>query len=213
MTAVSTTTGNRFVRLMAAMVASACASHAFAGWTPLPPWQGIEDVANARCNVCHSAGGVGANPLFPKLAGQNADYLFRQMQNFRNGIRKGPVMYYQLSDLATEDVMALAKHYAGLSRPSAMSGQSRLEAVGEKIFGRGVLDRGTAACAHCHGIDGRGGGVMPRLAAQHAGYVSEQLRRFQQGTRVAGQTPEHPVADALSEEEILAVSTYIATLP
>ena len=156
---------------------------------------------------------MGANPVFPKLAGQNADYLFRQMQNFRSGLRKGPVMYYQLSDLTSENVAALAKYFSALPRPAAASVQSRLEAVGEEIFGRGIEDRGMPACARCHGNDGRGTGVMPRLAAQHAGYIAAQLRRFQEGTRVAGQTPEHPVADALSDEETLAVSRYIATLP
>lgn len=198
---------------MATMFALACATHALAGWTPLPPWQRIEDVANARCATCHGAGGVGANPLFPKLAGQNADYLFRQIENFRSGVRTGPVMYYQLSDLTSEDVAALARHYSGLSRPPPVSGQSRLEAAGKKIFGEGIPARGTAACAQCHGDGGRGGGTMPRLAGQHADYVADQLRRFQEGTRVAGQTPEHPVADDLTDDEILAVTRYIATLP
>lgn len=213
MTAVCVNIIAKLVRRMAAMAVIAFATAASAGWTPLPPWQQIEDIANRRCNSCHGGGGVGTNPLFPKLAGQNADYLFRQMQNFRSGLRKGSVMYYQLSDLTTENVAALAKYYSVLPRLAAASGQSRLEAVGQEIFGRGIEDRHMPACARCHGVDGRGSGVMPSLAAQHAGYISAQLRRFQEGTRVAGQTPEHPVADALTDDEILAVSLYIATLP
>ena len=213
MAAASSGTCAQLVRLMVVMGVIASSFDVFAGWTPFPPWQRIEELANTRCNVCHGLGGVGANPFFPKLAGQNAGYLFRQMQNFRSGIRKGPVMSYQLSDLQTEQVAELAKHFAGLSRPPVVPGQNRLEAVGEKIFGQGISERGTEACAGCHGVDGRGGGDMPRLATQHAGYVADQLRRFQEGTRVGGQTPEHPVADALTEEEILAVSIYIQALP
>jgi cytochrome c553 len=213
MKAVCANSSAKLLSRMAAVAVISFATAASAGWTPLPPWQQIEDIANRRCNSCHGAGGVGTNPLFPKLAGQNADYLSRQMQNFRSGLRKGPVMYYQLSDLTTENVAALAKYYSALPRPAVLSGQNRLEAVGKEIFGRGIEDRGMPACARCHGDDGRGSGVMPRLAAQHASYIAAQLQHFQEGTRAAGQTPEHPVADALSDEETLAVSRYIATLP
>ena len=205
--------GRRIMRHWASAVLLACATHAWAGWTPLPPWQRIEDIANARCAACHGARVGDANALFPKLAGQNAGYLFRQIENFRTGIRSGPVMYYQLSDLTAENVAALANYFSGLSRSPARSGQSRLEAEGKKIFDRGTPASGAAACAQCHGADGRGSGAMPNLAGQHADYVADQLRRFQEGTRVAGQTPEHPVADALTEEEILAVTRYIATMP
>ncbi len=80
-------------------------------------------------------------------------------------------------------------------------------------FGEGIPVRGTAARAQCHGVEGRGDGTMPRLAGRHADYVADQRRRFQEGTRGAGQTPEHPVADDLTDNEILAVTRYIATLP
>ena len=73
-------------------------------------------------------------------------------------------------------------------------------------------DRGAAACSSCHGQAGEGmpGTAFPRLAALSAGYLKNQLRAFQDGTR------NDPVmsanAQALNDEEITAVSDYYAAL-
>ena len=181
-----------------------------AGWSPLPPWQHIEEVVAQRCGACHGSGGQGSNPMFPKLAGQNAGYLERQMTNFQRGVRSGPVMFYQLSDMSAQDIAALARHFAGLERRPTQASPTGAES-GARLYSE-PGSNGNKACAECHGSYGRGNDTMPRLAGQHAAYLADQMNRFRNGKRVAGQTPEHPRASQLSEDEVTAISQYLSSL-
>lgn len=190
-------------------IAMTTALPAIAGWTPLQPWQHIEDVAQ-RCASCHGTGGLGSNPMFPKLAGQNAGYLERQMLSFQRGLRSGPVMLYQLSDLSQPDISALAQYFAGLSR-QAEPAITDLAMTGARLYAEPPLNS-MKGCAECHGNDGRGSDSTPRLAGQHASYLADQMNRFRNGKRLAGQTPEHPRVPHLTDQEVTALSHYLSTL-
>ena len=194
----------------ALLLALMTALPAWAGWTPLPSWQYIEEVATQRCGVCHGADGQGNNPMFPKLAGQNAGYLELHMLSFQRGTRSGAVMFYQLSDLSAQDIAALARHFAGIKRRPAQVSATVSEA-GSRLYLQPASNNATA-CAECHGGDGRGSDTMPRLAGQHADYLANQLNRFRSGKRQAGQTPEHPRAAHLSDDEVITLSKYLSTL-
>jgi len=84
---------------------------------------------------------------------------------------------------------------------------------GQKIFTQGGANPAAMACQGCHGPDGLGMAAagFPRLAGLPAGYLSKQLRDFRDGTR------EHPImqplAKALSDEEITAVTASLAAMP
>ena len=69
------------------------------------------------------------------------------------------------------------------------------------------------ACLGCHGPDGKGiaAAGFPRLAGLPASYLSKQLADFRSGSRK--QAVMEPLAKALDEDEITAVSTYLASLP
>jgi cytochrome c553 len=86
-------------------------------------------------------------------------------------------------------------------------------ADGQKIFTQGGANPAAMACLGCHGADGKGiaAAGFPRLAGLPAGYLSKQLRDWREGTRA--QPVMSPLAKALSEEEINAVSSYLASLP
>jgi len=66
------------------------------------------------CAACHGAEGIIDNPLWPNLAGQNARYLVKQLQDFRAGRRTDPVMGPMAEVLEDQDIEALAAYYAGL---------------------------------------------------------------------------------------------------
>lgn len=182
----------------------------WAGWTPLPSWQHIEEVATQRCAACHGAGGQGSNPMFPKLAGQNAGYLELHMLSFQRGTRSGAVMFYQLSDLSAQDIAALARYFAGIPRRPAQASATVTEA-GSRLYVQ-PGSNSSKSCAECHGGDGSGSDTTPRLAGQHADYLANQLNRFRNGKRLAGQTPEHPRAAHLCDAEINTLSQYLSTL-
>jgi thiosulfate dehydrogenase len=83
---------------------------------------------------------------------------------------------------------------------------------GERIATQGSPG-GTAACATCHGHNGGGdeGGAFPRLAGLNAGYLARQLRAFRDGGR--DNPIMRPMAQPLTDAEVVAVSAYYAALP
>ncbi|MNJ07538.1 Cytochrome c4 [compost metagenome] len=86
-------------------------------------------------------------------------------------------------------------------------------ADGQKIFSQGGQNPAAMACLGCHGPDGKGMAAagFPRLAGLPAAYLSKQLHDFRDGTR---KNPiMEPLAKALSDEEIQAVTTTLAAMP
>ncbi|WP_194788478.1 c-type cytochrome [Pseudomonas sp. UFMG81] len=83
---------------------------------------------------------------------------------------------------------------------------------GQKIFTQGGQNPAAMACLGCHGPDGKGiaAAGFPRLAGLPAGYLAKQLRDFREGDR--RQAVMEPLAKALDDAEIDAVSHYLATL-
>lgn len=86
-------------------------------------------------------------------------------------------------------------------------------ADGQKIFNQGGQNPAAMACLGCHGPDGKGiaAAGFPRLAGLPAGYLSKQLHDFRSASRK--QPVMEPLAKALDDAEIEAVSTYLAKLP
>ncbi|PYC28716.1 c-type cytochrome [Pseudomonas mosselii] len=86
-------------------------------------------------------------------------------------------------------------------------------ADGQKIFNQGGQNPAAMACLGCHGADGKGiaAAGFPRLAGLPAGYLSKQLHDFRNGSRK--QAVMEPLAKALDDAEIEAVSAYLAKLP
>ncbi len=64
------------------------------------------------CVACHGADGNSASADFPKLAGQNYDYLVRAMQDYKSGARKNAVMAPMGANLTLRDMQDLAAFYS-----------------------------------------------------------------------------------------------------
>lgn len=73
--------------------------------------------AQAACASCHGAEGVSAKSRWPNLAGQNDLYLIKQLNAFRDGLRKDAYMTPMARPLTDQDIRNLAAYYAGLPRP------------------------------------------------------------------------------------------------
>ncbi len=67
---------------------------------------------SAICASCHGPAGVSSNPLWPNLAGQQEQYLAKQIKAFRDGDRKDPMMAPMVAALTDEDIENLAAYYA-----------------------------------------------------------------------------------------------------
>ena len=67
---------------------------------------------SAVCASCHGPAGVSSNPLWPNLAGQQEQYLVKQIKAFRDGDRKDPMMAPMVAALSDDDIANLAAYYA-----------------------------------------------------------------------------------------------------
>lgn len=75
--------------------------------------QASEAPAKAKtCIGCHGMDGNSVVPNFPKLAGQHAAYLEKQMKDFRDGFRKDATMAPFAKGLSDQEIKDLAAYYA-----------------------------------------------------------------------------------------------------
>ncbi|MDM0114454.1 c-type cytochrome [Variovorax sp. J22R133] len=164
------------------------------------------------CASCHNADGNSAIAANPKLAGQHPEYIIKQLQDFKSGKRKSPIMKVFATPLSDEDMRNIAYFVGSKKMKPGFAKEKDLVALGEKIYRGGVADREIAACAGCHSPNGAGiPAQYPRLGGQQSDYVVTQLTAFRDGTR-ANSVPMHDVAAKLNDREIKAVSDYIAGL-
>jgi cytochrome c553 len=167
------------------------------------------------CGTCHGAHGDSAQPKFPRLDGQNANYLATQLKAFRSQTRGDPdaisYMWGMAAQLDDATISALADFYANQRAAPARAGESALIARGRDIYQNGIESEGVPACSACHGADAHGTGDFPRLAGQHTQYVLKQLASFQSNMRNVAVM--HGVAQNLREPELRAVAAYLRVQP
>ncbi|WP_427914741.1 c-type cytochrome [Ramlibacter sp. MMS24-I3-19] len=166
----------------------------------------------AVCVACHGAGGNSGIPANPKLAQQHPEYIVKQLQDFKAGKRKSPVMQPFASQLSDADMRNVAAYVAGNKAKEGFARDKAQVAMGEKIYRGGIADRQIAACQGCHSPNGAGIPVQyPRLSGQNAEYTAAQLTAFREGART--NSPQMTqIAAKLNDREIRAVADYIAGL-
>ncbi len=69
---------------------------------------------SARCQSCHGRDGITVNTEWPNLAGQNAEYLKKQLFNYRSGERKHLLMQVIANELTEEEIEAVAEYLTRL---------------------------------------------------------------------------------------------------
>ncbi len=169
-----------------------------------------EEIVQGQCAVCHGPDGESSTPAFPRLAGQNATYVARQLAAFKSGARRNSTMQPMVAELSEADFAALGAWYA--SRPTHVHPveDPALAFAGRALWTGGNVTAGVPACVACHGADGHGGEAIPRLAGQHAMYVVRQLRQFGAREKTAENASMHLIASRLSEAEMRAVAAFVS---
>lgn len=66
------------------------------------------------CQVCHGKDGRSTNPLYPKLAGQHATYIEKQMHDFKTKKRIDPVMNEMAPSMSDEDISDVAAYFQSI---------------------------------------------------------------------------------------------------
>jgi len=169
---------------------------------------------SATCSACHGADGNSVNAEWPKLAGQNAKYLVRQLVNFKEGHRNNALMNPMAATLTEQDMADLGAYYANQT-PTIGQADPALAELGERIYRGGNADSGVPACMACHAPDGVGnpGAGYPALRGQHATYTAKQLNDYREEARLGpGSELMKTISLRLTPREIEAVSNYIQGL-
>jgi cytochrome c553 len=169
-----------------------------------------QEIVSGKCFICHGADGESSSPVFPRLAGQHAGYVARQLADYKSGRRKSGAMQPMVDDLAPADFAALGAYFAAKPALAHPVEDAELAAVGRFVFQRGNPYTGVPACASCHGANGHGTEALPRLAGQHAQYTENQLKQINKRERTNDNAVMHTVASRLSELETKAVAAYIS---
>ena len=168
------------------------------------------------CGACHGIDGNSVNPEWPNLAGQHAGYSYKQLMAFKNGDRMNALMLGQVAMLSEDDMRNLAVYFESQTPAARSVADESLVRRGEAIYRGGIRDKGVAACIACHGPNGKGNPAAnyPVIGGQYAVYAAKQLRDYASGARKSdGPTRVmREIASGLSEDEILAVSSYVQGL-
>jgi cytochrome c553 len=173
----------------------------------------------AACAGCHGAQGEGqAAAGFPRLDGQSAAYLQRQLEAYAGGWRTNPIMEPIAKAMTPAQRAAAAAHYgnlAGAAPPRAATSASAPSPIARTLATVGAQDRNLQGCANCHGPDGIGEwATYPALAGQHASYLKNALAEWKDGTRRTDPSEQMPrIARLLSAAETDALVAYYASLP
>lgn len=179
------------------------------------PAAGKKKVQSENCQECHGINGISSSPSFPKLAGQYAEYIVKQLQDFQSGRRKHRVMTVMAEGLSENEQADIAAYFASLPvMPGDGEGENQ---IARNLFTRGDMRRNILPCQSCHGETGKGKNspteTRPVIGGQHRIYLREQLRNWREGER--HNSPEgimNIIAKSLTDAEIEALSHYISGL-
>jgi len=176
-------------------------------------------------------------PGFPKLAGQHANYLVKQLKAFKAGERNAPMMAPLALGLDEKSMEEIALYYAGgkISANPALTlpandddddaptkteeqKKAELDALitqGGDLYRNGNLSREVSACVACHGpyAEGNKPAAYPALHSQHAEYLIKTLMDFKNGQRTKNtENMMYMIAKKMTDDDIKAVSYYISSM-
>ena len=181
--------------------------------------QGDAEAGKAKtavCAGCHGAAGNSPAAIGPKLAGQNAKYLARQMQDFKSGVRSAPAMAGQLNNMSDQDIENIAAYFASQTVTVGKAAPELVD-LGEQLYRSGNADSNVPACMACHSPTGNGNAPagFPALSGQHASYIEAQLKAFRAGERKNDSDFNKMMVQTaynLKDHEIKALASYISGL-
>jgi len=167
----------------------------------------------ALCATCHGNDGNSDLAINPKLAGQNANYMVKQLMDFKSGARPSATMAAMVLSLSEQDMQDISAWYASQQVTLQSANPESLE-LAETLYRAGNREISVAACAACHSPTGRGTAPagFPALSGQHAEYTLQQLKDFRSGVRENDSSGMmRTVVERLTDKELEALASYVAS--
>lgn len=176
---------------------------------------------SATCAACHGPDGNATIPMYPKIAGQHAGYIYKQLKEFKLAMETGgkegrmnAVMGGMVMPLSDQDMKDLSAYFASQTMTAGSTPEDIIPA-GQALYRGGDMERGIPACQACHGPRGVGQSLagFPKVSFQHPEYIKSQLELFRSGKRANDMNGMmQDIAVKLTDEEIDIISKYMAGL-
>ncbi len=183
------------------------------GNAPTKPGDAAAGQAKAAvCAACHGMDGNPAQAQYPKLAGQQEDYIARQLELFKDKKRDNVIMQGFAAPLQPQDMHDIGAFFASKTSLPGVA-DSGLVQRGESLYRGGDSKLGVPACMACHGPDGRGnpGAGYPQLGGQYGDYIAAKLKDFRD-QKASGDDDRAKimplVAKNLSDADIASLASY-----
>lgn len=163
------------------------------------------------CAGCHRKDASGrATGAIPRLSGQHASVVIKQVLDIRSGQRINPAMkpHVEEADLGAQALADIASYLQSLPVAGRLGrGPGDDLARGQTLFGRD--------CAACHGAqgEGRAEGFFPMVAAQHYPYLVRELGLIRDGGRGNSNPAMVALIKGYSEADLQAVADHMSRLP
>ncbi len=169
---------------------------------------------SATCAACHGTDGNSPTDMYPKLAGQHADYLTKQLQEFKTGIRNNAIMMGMSTPLSEQDMQDISAYFETQTMtPETVTAE--LAEPGRNLYMGGDPQRGIPSCSACHGPRGNGLALakFPKISGQYPAYLKAQLESFRSKARNNDQNGMmSDIAAKLTDNDIELLSKYISAL-
>lgn len=171
------------------------------------------------CGGCHGFDGNSEDATNPRLAGQYAGYIAKQVRDFQKGHRANNDTMAGMAAMVASDQDAkdIGAYFSQQKMKGALTKPAKESlAAGEKLYREGNAKSGVYGCINCHGESGKGKAAnvaaFPVIGGQHRDYLIKQLKEFRQGVRAndpAGMMSA--VARNMTDKEIEAVADYLSS--
>ena len=160
--------------------------------------EGKQLAEKLKCKKCHNDDGVSDDPDVPSIAGQRATYMYKQLRDFKHGVRDDKDMRKVANKMSEEEMADISNWYAGLERPPMVGGEPMLV---------------VKVCNSCHDKDivekDDHIEVAPVLIGQIRPYLENTMMQFKQSDRSNDLFKRmQSVSHKLSETEIKRLARY-----
>lgn len=163
------------------------------------------------CVGCHRKDASGrADEPVPRLSGQHASVIIKQVADIRAGRRLNPPMkpYVDGDAMSAQALADIATYLQGLPMTGKLGkGPGTATERGQQLYERD--------CAACHGSRGEGiaAASHPMVAAQHYSYMLRELALIRDGLRGNSNPAMVQLVNTYAEADLAAVADYMAQLP
>ncbi|CAM3694887.1 c-type cytochrome [Rheinheimera salexigens] len=176
---------------------------------------------STTCVACHGTDGNSQVDMYPKIAGQHATYLYKQLKEYKLGMETGgqqgrnnAIMFGMVAALSDQDMQDLAAYFSSQKMKPGTTPENVITA-GEKLYRGGDAERGIASCIACHGPTGTGSGLakFPKIAFQNTTYLKTTLAEFREGKRANDPNGMmQDIARKLTDADIELLAQYLGGL-